>query len=211
MPLSESAQEVLEALWHEQEGEEYHRLRAMHDTGGIDELAQHGHVTVSDGRAKLTKTGLREAELAIRRHRLAERLMMDVLDVRAPVLNEVSCEFEHLLHAGLEDKVCQLLGHPRACPHGKAIPPGVCCRERPRGGAKLVSRLIDLEPGEGGRIAYIATSDSARMRELMAIGAVPGMSAKLLRKFPAYVLMLAESQFAIDADMARAIYVRVQT
>ncbi len=47
------------------------------------------------------------------------------------------------------------------------------------------------------------------MRELVAVGVVPGMPVKLLRKFPAYVLALGEGEFALDEEMSRAIYVRV--
>lgn len=211
MRLSDKAQEILETLWLQSEGEGAAPLAAMADAPAFHELSQTGHVSVAQGEVKLTDRGLREAEAAIRRHRLAERLMADVLDVGDPSLDEASCEFEHMLHAGLEDKVCQLLGHPRVCPHGKPIPPGVCCGQPERGGDKLVAPLSDLEVREGGRVAYLFTGESSRLQELMAIGVVPGMAVTLLRKFPAYVFTLGESEFAVDEQMARAIYVRLQS
>jgi DtxR family Mn-dependent transcriptional regulator len=209
--LSNAAQEILETLWlQKEEGESPAPSEALTRSPAFDELSQLGFVSVSKGAVQLTERGLREAEGAIRRHRLAERLMADVLDVREGALDEVSCEFEHMLHSGLEDKVCRLLGHPRVCPHGKAIPPGDCCRARPRGGEKLVACLADLEPGEGGRVAYLLTGEDSRMQELMAIGAVPGIAVRLIRKFPAYVFALGESEFAVDEEMARTVYVRVE-
>ncbi len=209
--LSNAAQEALETLWlQKQEGETPVSARTLERSPAFDELVQMGCVSVVGDDAQLTARGLREAEGAIRRHRLAERLMADVLDVREGALDEAGCEFEHMLHSGLEDKVCRLLGHPRFCPHGRPIPPGDCCRGRARSGEKLVACLADLEAGEGGRVAYLLTGEDSRMRELMAIGAVPGMNIRLIRKFPAYVFALGESEFAVDEEMARTVYVRVE-
>ncbi|MGD8241038.1 MAG: metal-dependent transcriptional regulator [Armatimonadota bacterium] len=210
MLLSEKAQEILETLWLQREGQGPVPLSALENTPGFEELSQMGYVSAADGRAELTERGLVEAEAAIRRHRLAERLMADVLDVGDVGLHEASCRLEHMLHAGLEDKVCRLLGHPRVCPHGKPIPQGACCRRRAKPGEKLVAPLADLEAGEEGRVAYLITGDGVRMRELMAIGLVPGVGVKLMRKSPAYLFSLGESEFAVDEDMARAIYVRLQ-
>jgi len=210
MSLSDNAEEILETLWlRTEEGEEPSLLSALEKAPAFAELSQMGYVSVVDGEARLTERGLREAAGAIRRHRLAERLMADVLDLPDGTLDEISCQFEHMLHSGLEDKVCRLLGHPQSCPHGKPIPAGDCCRDRTRGGEKLVASLADLAPGEGGRISYLLTGDDARMGELMSIGAVPGVSVKLIRKFPSYVFSLGESQFAVDEGMARTIYVRI--
>ena len=210
MLLSEEAQEILETLWLQEEGQGPASLAALEKAQGFDELSQMGYVSVGDGQAALTERGLREAEGAIRRHRLAERLMADVVDVGSRALDEVSCHFEHMLHAGIEDKVCRLLGHPRVCPHGKAIPEGSCCRRRAKVGEKLVAPMADLDVDEEGRVAYLITGDGVRMKELMAIGLVPGVGVKLIRKSPAYVFSLGESEFAVDEDMARAIYVRLQ-
>ncbi len=210
MLLSEEAQEILETLWLQEEGEGPASLASLEKAHGFDELSQMGYVSVGDGRATLTERGLREAEGAIRRHRLAERLMADVVDVGSRALDEVSCHFEHMLHAGIEDKVCRLLGHPRVCPHGKAIPEGNCCRRRAKVGEKLVAPMADLDVDEEGRVAYLITGDGVRMKELMAIGLVPGVGVKLIRKSPAYVFSLGESEFAVDEDMAKAIYVRLQ-
>lgn len=210
MSLSDAAQEILETLWLEhEENQPPASVEAMQKSPAFDELSQLGCISVGEGRVRLTDRGLREAAAAIRRHRLAERLLADVLDLRQDNLDEVSCQFEHMLHSGLEDRVCRLLGHPRVCPHGQAIPRGPCCDERHHPGEKLLASLADMEPGEEGRIAYLLTGHESRMDELMAIGAVPGINVKLIRKFPAYVFSLGESEFAIDEEMARTVYVRM--
>ena len=127
MRLSEPVQELLETLWEQSEEGSTVALPELERTPGFEELSQMGCVTVTDGKVKLTEKGLPEAEAVIRRHRLAERLMADVLDVGPSSFETASCQLEHILHSELEDKVCQLLGHPRICPHGKPIPAGECC------------------------------------------------------------------------------------
>ncbi|MBM3499966.1 MAG: metal-dependent transcriptional regulator [Armatimonadetes bacterium] len=211
MQVSQEAQELLETLWLEQEGEPPVPLSALEGSAAFNELLQLGYAGVADGRADLTDRGLREGRGAVRRHRLAERLLADVLDLGEQSLDEAGCRFEHLLYPELEDKVCALLGHPRACPHGKPIPPGPCCETGARETGKLVAPLTGLEVGEGGRVAYLQAAEGSRLRELMSIGLLPGAPVKLLRKSPAFVLSLGESEFALDEDMAKAIYVRVQT
>ena len=210
MQVSQEAQELLETLWLEHEGEPPVPLSALEASQAFNELLQLGYASAAEGRARLTDRGMREARAAIRRHRLAERLMADVFDLGEQSLDEAGCRFEHLLYPELEDKVCSLLGHPRVCPHGKPIPPGACCENGERETGKLVASLVDLEPGEGGRVAYLQAAEGSRLRELMSIGLLPGAPVKLLRKSPAHVLALGESEFALDEEMAKAVYVRVQ-
>lgn len=206
---SDEADEILEALWMESEGKPPLALTALQDSRAFKELCELDLAAVAGERAVLTERGRREAEGAVRRHRLAERLMADVLHVDAPSLDEASCRVEHALHAGIEDKVCALLGHPRVCPHGKPIPRGDCCALGAMPGEKLVARLADLDVNEGGRVSYLYSEEPTRIQELVAIGVLPGASVKLIRKFPAFVFALGESEFAVDEQMARAIYVRL--
>jgi len=211
MELSDKAEEVLERLGIglEEKEEIASELSAVEDEAAIGELVKSGHIIIEKSRMRLSKKGRKEAENAIRRHRLAERLLADVLDVRKKILNEVSCKFEHLLHKGVEDDVCILLGHPRVCPHGKPVPPGRCCREdreRPR---KLVSPLSELQVGQAGEIAYIHTQEGGQLQKLLAMGALPGSPISLLQKFPSYVFEIGNSQFAIDREIAKDIYVRL--
>jgi DtxR family Mn-dependent transcriptional regulator len=48
--------------------------------------------------------------------------MIDVFDLKMSLMEETACQFERLLHQEVEKSICTLLGHPRACPHGKPIP-----------------------------------------------------------------------------------------
>lgn len=210
--LSERAEEILEALWiqTEEHGAESLDLGASRDEPGLEELIKLGVIKREQDRIYLLDKGRGYALGCVRRHRLAERLLTDVFKARGKIINEVGCKFEHLLHEGLEDKVCAILGHPRSCPHGKPIPPGRCCRTRgDKKALKVIAALPELDPKERGHVAYLQSQDTAQMQKLMSIGILPGMSVALLQKFPSYVIALGHSQFAVDKELASAIYVRL--
>jgi hypothetical protein len=86
----------------------------------------------------------------IRRHRLAERLFMDVLSIRDEgEIESSACKFEHILSPEVTDRICTLLGHPLACPHGSPIPQGDCCQRGQRCQQHLhvggISRMHDVQ------------------------------------------------------------------
>jgi DtxR family Mn-dependent transcriptional regulator len=174
----------------------------------VKEIVSSGFSEIRNLALVFTDKGRKLGRDVVRRHRLAERLLEDVLDVKGRLANEKACEFEHLLHAGIDDRICTLLGHPKLCPHGHDIPQGKCCvREKKE--LKLISPLSSLESGQSGKIAYIHTRDSAKMQKMMAIGVVPGMKIKMLQSFPSFLFKLGNSQFAVDKSMADEIFVRI--
>lgn len=131
--------EVLEHLWLRREeatlrGEQGHaetmEFTAVQWRRLVSTLARIGFVTVKDGREEFTPAGEERARNIIRRHRLAERLFMDVLSIRdEEEIESSACKFEHILSPDVTDRICTLLGHPGACPHGSPIPTGPCCSE----------------------------------------------------------------------------------
>jgi len=213
MKLSDKAEEILEALWTavEEEGRgslDVEKIKVPADDPAYRELASLAFIEVRDGRAYLRPEGKDEGKRTVRRHRLAERLMMDVLNIRGDHAEDKACEFEHLLHEGVDAKVCTMLNHPTTCPHGKPIPPGECCDEARRTGDLGVVPLTELKAGESGEIAYILTEDDTKMRKLMAMGVLPGNRINLMQTFPSYIFRIGYSEFAIDTNLAREIHVR---
>lgn len=210
--LSERAEEILEALWIEIEelGKKALELGASRDELAIEELVKLGYIRKDTDHIHLLEKGKAHAAGCVRRHRLAERLMVDIFDIKKKIIDEVSCKFEHLLHEGLEDSVCAVLGHPKLCPHGKNIPPGRCCLEKKKKQSfKMVSALSELQVKDRGRISYLQARDRSQMQKLISIGAIPGVSISLMQKFPSYVFQIGQSQFAVDKELASAIYVRL--
>ena len=209
MELGEKAEEALETLWvATQEGHAKSVPGNELDDEGVDRLLEAGLADVSDGVVTLTQAGLPEARSVVRRHRLAERLLTDVLGARDALMHETACRFEHLLDRGLDDSICTLLGHPRVCPHGKTIPSGRCCEEEQAETGRVVSPLSYLEPGSLGKVAYVYAPEASQLQKLMAMGILPGAPIKLLQKFPSFVFEAGRTQFAVDERIADAIYVR---
>jgi DtxR family Mn-dependent transcriptional regulator len=144
----------------------------------------------------------------LRRHRLAERLLSDVLSAHESVMHEKACRFEHLLDRGLEENICTLLGHPKICPHGKPIPPGRCCQQKGDRPWSVVFPLAQLRAGQRAKIAYLYAPESSRLHKLLSMGLLPGAPVRLVQTFPSYVFELGHAQFAVDEEIAGAIYVR---
>ena len=213
MKLSEKAEEILEGLWIavEERGQGYaelEKIKVGKDDPAYQELTALAFIEVKEGRVYFRQEGKAEGRKTIRRHRLAERLMMDVLNIRGETGNDKACQFEHLLNEGVDEKVCAMLNHPATCPHGKPIPPGECCEEARRQGDLGVVPLTELKSNEEGEIAYIQTEDNKKMQKLMAMGVLPGNRIRLQQSFPSYIFRVGFAEFAIDTNMAREIFVR---
>ncbi len=84
-------------------------------------------IALRDHRLTFTPEGEARARALIRRHRLAELLFSQTLSMSNYQAEVEACVFEHILSPEATNRICTFLGHPRFCPHGKAIPPGPCC------------------------------------------------------------------------------------
>jgi DtxR family Mn-dependent transcriptional regulator len=212
MELTEKAEEVLEALWIC--AEETKKTAALPDLADADKetvqlLISDGDISLSHAEVKLTEAGQSRARSIVRRHRLAERLLNDVLGTGDMLMHEKACKFEHILDHGLDESICTLLGHPKICPHGKQIPPGRCCEQEQTQGQRVVAALSQLRPGQTGKVAYIHTSEPDQLQKMTAMGVLPGAPLNLLQDFPSYVFQIRQTQFAVDKEIADSIYVRL--
>ncbi len=210
----ERIDEALELLWVL--GEEGHRdlkrFKLSSDDSDVEALVgtlqSEGLIILSDSEINLTDKGSGLAKALVRRHRLAERLFMDVFDLSEGIVEEDACKVEHILSEELTDSVCTFLGHPPVCPHGKPIPRGECCRKYSLDVKPVVVRLNDFEVGRAGKIVFITPSEASRIGRLSSIGIIPGTIIKLLQKKPSIVLQMDETTIAIDPELAREIFVK---
>lgn len=238
MELSDKAEEILESLFvatRENPGAAapLSRLAAQespdtpeeHAAGGyqcqvgggaheapeaVEELVAAGFASRQGEALALTDAGRVEGEGILRRHCLAERLLIDVLDVGEELVHQAACRFEHIIRRGIDDRICTLLGHPRFCPHGTPIPPGPCCQENRDAARQVVAPLAALPPGSRGRIAYIHTQERSNLEKLIAMGALPGTDVLVIQTFPSYVFQVGQTQVAADRQIADSIYVRLE-
>jgi DtxR family Mn-dependent transcriptional regulator len=208
------ADEILEAVWtlEEEGGASLSDVRRIAHAEVTDHLLQQiereGLIEISQAdRVNLTSRGRALAAPIIRRHRLAERLMCDVLGVDVEETEAAACEFEHLIAEGITNAICTLLGHPHYCPHQRPIPEGSCCRPAREQVSSIVVSCDHLRIGEVARIAYLSSQDHPRILKLTALGATPGVELKLLQKWPSYVIQCDETEIALEEEIARNIYV----
>lgn len=210
MDISERSQEILEKYWIE--NKEKHTdwsFDIIQDDPAVNELLKGGYAVSSGGKLGLTETGWKEAQDCIRRHRLAECLLKDVLTIGSEQLHDIGCEFEHVLQKKVEVSICTLLGHPTVCPHGKPIPEGDCCRSNNESVKPFVQSLIACDILGDGQIAYIRSSEDHIINKLTSMGVIPGLKIQLLKKKPSFLFKIGESQFAMDRELASKIYVRL--
>jgi DtxR family Mn-dependent transcriptional regulator len=206
MHLSPEAEDYLERLYMQEVEEDV--TPPAPDDRVLGELLRRSLLRPLGETPRLTKEGKLEAEGAVRRHRLAERLLHDVLAVQDRQMNAAACQFEHSLHHGVAEHICALLGHPTTCPHGRPIPPGRCCRERKVAATALIAPLTELKNTEHGVIAYLSSRQTEAVQKLMSLGVVPGAALSVIQTFPSIVFQIGQTQIAVDAKLAGDIYVR---
>ncbi len=211
-------EEVLEELWTAHEGGTRLTVEALVQTihagpgegwGQVaQELVERGLVRLADGELVLTQNGEREAREVVRRHRLAEVLFHEVLDLPMDDSEAEACRLEHVLTPGATAAVCSFLGHPPLCPHGRPIPPGDCCSALSRRVSSLICRLADLVPGEKGRVVLVAPHHHERWDQLADLGVIPGAVLCLRQRKPSLVVEVDHTLLALEDEIAQGIYLR---
>ena len=100
----------------------------------VARMQRDGLLVVSDDRhLELTEEGREHAISVMRKHRLAERLLLDVIGLDWRDVHVEACRWEHVMSDQVEQRLVELLGHPQLSPYGNPIPgPGPPRRGRPR-------------------------------------------------------------------------------
>jgi DtxR family Mn-dependent transcriptional regulator len=144
----------------------------------VKRLEREGYLTLDDERVlHLTETGRAYATSMLRKHRLAEVLLVDVLKVPWPQVHEEACRLEHAISDRLERHLVELLGDPGTCPHGSPIP----------GSANVVEtgplqKLSSVAPGAScvvRRIDEHLQTMVDRMQELEELRLLPGQAVQV--------------------------------
>jgi len=206
--------EILELLWTLREERKASRaevLRSAAEPGPerlLEELIEGGMIDASGEEILLTKSGEDRARGIIRRHRLAEVLLQNLFDLDNAQMENSACQFEHILSEPVVESVCTFLGHPPACPHGRAIPRGECCDRIRTEIRPLVMPLTEASLGATVRIVFITPRSKKRLEKLSALGIVPGSRVRLLQRNPSFVLEIGQTTVAVDRDITDEIYVK---
>ena len=156
----------------------------------LDRLTEDGYVTREGRRLSLTDSGRALAEKVVRKHRLAERLLVDVIGLEWHKVHREAGRWEHVISDDVEARLVELLGDPATCPHGNPIPGSASPLPEP--GRQI--RLADAAPGQNVRLARITQEvelDGASLGYLDEGGFVPGVKARVLERGPDGTLVVS--------------------
>jgi DtxR family Mn-dependent transcriptional regulator len=174
----------------------------------LDRLATDGYVERSGRTITLTEQGQDVAQTVLRKHRLAERLLVDVIGLPWHLVHDEAGRWEHVMSDEVMARLTQILDDPATCPHGNPIP-GSANRQGNR--ASQVA-LADLEPGQTVRFERLGEQvelDGATLRYLDDSGFIPGARATVTNKGPDGTLLLDAdgTTLVLGADLCQRLYV----
>jgi DtxR family Mn-dependent transcriptional regulator len=147
-------------------------------TNTIERLEKEGYVTHKPYKGvKLTEKGRKIALTVLRKHRLSERLLVDILHLDWDKVHEAACKLEHGITNEIIKPLEKTLRHPKTCPHGNPIPTkcGVIIEEESQ-------PLTKLNKKEKYKIVKITEEKSDILHHLSSIGIVPGALIEIIEK-----------------------------
>ena len=155
---------------------------------------------------KLTEKGRKLALNVLRRHRLAERLLTEILHLDWSEVHDAACKLEHAIAADIIKPLEKALGHPKTCPHGNPIP--TAC-----GGIieEKSEPLMNLNPKESGVIVKITEEEPSTLQHLATLGLILGASVEVEQKAPfggPVTVGVGEANYTLDHKVVSVINVR---
>jgi DtxR family Mn-dependent transcriptional regulator len=175
----------------------------------VKRLEREGYLTLDGDRVlHLTDTGRAYATSMLRKHRLAEVLLVDVLKVPWPQVHDEACRLEHAISDNLERHLVALLGDPGSCPHGS--------RSRARPTSWRPGPLVKLSAVPAGGSCTVRRIDEhlqtsvPRMEELELLRLLPGQEVRVDGPDDGQVLLNVDGRSVrLDAVVAAEVYVSV--
>lgn len=154
----------------------------------------------------LTPAGQAKALAVIRRHRLWECLLTDVLGLSWDQVHEEACRLEHATSPLVEERLAQLLGEPKTCPHGHPMPTAE--------GEMAVEAgcpLAELTAGQRARVLRVPEGDDALLRYLATLGLKPKVTVQVEVAAPfqgPLTVQVGEARHVLGRELASQIVVR---
>jgi DtxR family Mn-dependent transcriptional regulator len=167
-----------------------------------------------DRRILLSEEGERLAMDVMRRHRLAERLLVDVIRLEWPLVHEEACKWEHAMGEAVEVKLVTLLADPELSPYGTPIPrlddSVGAALERFRSGVQSLAERCDGSPVTVtlARIGEYLQRDADALGALAEAGVLPGVAIVAECDRTRLTLRGPEGECALDAVWADQLFVR---
>jgi DtxR family Mn-dependent transcriptional regulator len=178
-------------------------LSAPSVSEGVSRLEEQGLLLLTEDRTvTLTDRGRAWASSVMRKHRLAERLLADVIGLDPALIHEEACRWEHVISDHVEERIAELLGHPTTSPYGNPIP----------GAADDGPRPVSLELVVGGTVRVHSLSESLQgdadtIGRLFAAGVRSGSEVEVTRGDDAVQLTGGGGTVTVTFEQARLVFV----
>ncbi|WP_344681748.1 metal-dependent transcriptional regulator [Saccharopolyspora taberi] len=187
----------------------------------VARMERDGLLTVAEDRhLELTKIGRSRAISVMRKHRLAERLLVDVIGLEWEQVHLEACRWEHVMSEAVERKLVKLLGNPTTSPYGNPIPglDELGVGESAEAVDTDLQRVDEVARSGGGRalvcrIAEHVQLDPDLMSELKQVGVVPGNEIDVVSVVGVskpIEVQGAEGSTLLQPSIAHAVMVRVK-
>ncbi len=167
-----------------------------------------------DRHLELSDDGRTMATRVMRKHRLAECLLVEVIGLPWEDVHAEACRWEHVMSENVERRILEILGHPTVSPYGNPIPGLAELDEIPSDNDRSGLTTLDTVVSEVStrvtvvRIGEPIQNDAALMRALRRAGALPGATVKVVGS-PGGVLIGSAGEYAeLARDTASHVFVR---
>lgn len=172
----------------------------------LKQLEQKGLVKYAEKGVVLTKEGELKAKKVIRKHRLSERLLTDILGFKWDKVHDEACRLEHDISPEMEEKIEEKLGNPKTCPHGYPIPDkdGLIVQDD-------TVKLSELKANEKGVIMSVFEENSEMLQYLGRLGLYPEIEVEVKSVAPfggPILIKLAGSEKSVGKELAEKILVQ---
>ena len=172
-------------------------VKRLAERGLVDHRPYHG--------VELTAEGRQAAVAAIRRHRIVERFLADMLGYAWNEADRLATNFEHELPQEVEDRLYVALDRPATCPHGFPIP------AKETADIPEMPPLYALEPGDTAVVAVPGSTDPEIVEFLGTLGLRPGVRVEVKEKHPfdgPLVLRVDGKDRTLGATVANQVFVQ---
>ncbi len=182
----------------------------------VARMERDGLLTVEgDRHLELTDEGMRLATRVMRKHRLAERLLTDVIGLDWELVHDEACRWEHVISETVERRLLELLDHPTESPYGNPIPglDELGDSEAPEQFMEGVQPLAAVAGAAEGRVLVRRISeemqkDEPLMSALRRVGALPDKTITVVATGEGVLVGSAGETAEIDLDAADHIFVK---
>jgi DtxR family transcriptional regulator, Mn-dependent transcriptional regulator len=174
----------------------------------LERLQTEGYVNRAGREITLTTRGHDIAQSVIRKHRLAERLLVDVIGLPWHLVHEEAGRWEHVMSDDVEARLVELLGDPGTCPHGNPIP-GSANRQSTPSSQVSLDQIDQGQTVRFERLTEAVEQDGASLRYLDDAGFIPGTMATVTTRGPdgTLVLDLGGRSIALGRGLCQRLFV----